>query len=150
MLLSREPRLAKLITKVSKWSKYSKTLRKYLENNWKFNPTMMDPNWHQNTLRKYGQLEDYSFGDNPFSTIWHFRDTWEGTKPSCLFDHVAPMFKRASNAIMEMKGRICVEALCGDVIETAEWFHFDCSPTRISRPPEFPKSFECIHMSNIP
>ncbi|TGO77146.1 hypothetical protein BELL_0121g00190 [Botrytis elliptica] len=150
MILSQEPRLKKLITKALKEKRYSNKLRKYLAKNWKFNPTMMDQNWYRNTLRKYGHSKGYSFEINPFSAIWHFQDTWKGTEPSSLFDHVAPTFKRAANAIKEMKGIFCVEALCGDVTEIAEWFHFDCSPTRVSRSPEFPKSFDCIHMSNIP
>ncbi|TGO68988.1 hypothetical protein BOTNAR_0017g00340 [Botryotinia narcissicola] len=138
ILMSREPRLSGLIKTPSK----STELRKYIEKSWKFNPTMMDSDWYDYMQRR-NRSEEFDWGNDPFEAFH------KGRKPSSLFDHVAPFFQDAADALKKLKGRFHVEVLCGDIIDISEWFRFGTSSTRFPRSGEFPTEFDGIHLSNI-
>ncbi|KAJ8067787.1 hypothetical protein OCU04_003385 [Sclerotinia nivalis] len=144
-LLSLEPILWELIKTPSKYN----GLRGYIQKNWIFNPTMMDLDWYKD-LQRRDRSEAFDFGNDPFDALGQFESFYKGQKPSSLFDHVAPLFKGAADAIKKMKQRLHVEVLCGDVIEIAEWLRYNISPTRVPRSEKFPTEFDLIHLSNIP
>ncbi|KAF7945713.1 uncharacterized protein EAE97_004751 [Botrytis byssoidea] len=145
ILMSREPRLSGLIKTPSK----STELRKYIEKNWKFTPTMMDSDWYDDMQRR-NRSEEFDWGNDPFEAVLQFEAFHKRRKPSSLFDHVAPFFQDAADALKKLKGRFHVEVLCGDIIDISEWFRFGTSPTRFPRSKEFPTEFDGIHLSNIP
>ncbi|QSZ28722.1 hypothetical protein DSL72_003224 [Monilinia vaccinii-corymbosi] len=145
ILLSREPELSNLLKNKLKPNK----LREYVERNWRFNPTMMDLDWYKQ-MQRMGGLGGFDINTNPFDAVAHFYDYHTGHSPTSLFDHVAPLFNRAADALKKMKRRLHVEVICGDVVEIAEWFRFGISPTRVPRLKKLPTEFDIIHLSNIP
>ncbi|TEY39226.1 hypothetical protein BOTCAL_0466g00080 [Botryotinia calthae] len=145
ILLSREPRLSGLFETPSK----STELRKYIEKNWRFNPTMMDPDWYDD-LQRIHPSEEFDWSKDPFHAVFQFEAFHRGRNPSSLFDHVAPLFQDAADSLKKLKGRFHVEVLCGDVVEIFEWLRFGTSPTRIPRSEKLLTEFDAIHLSNIP
>lgn len=67
IFLSREPRLSGLFETPSKSTK----LRKYIEKNWRFNLTKMDPDWYDD-LQRRNPSEDFDWSNDPFHAVFQF------------------------------------------------------------------------------
>ncbi|KAF7882075.1 hypothetical protein EAF00_011591 [Botryotinia globosa] len=110
---------------------------------------MMGSDWYDDMQRR-SRSEEFDWGNDPFEAVFQFEAFHKGRKPSSLFDHVAPFFQDAADALKKLKGRFHVEVVCGDIIEISERFRLGTSPTRFPRSEEFPTEFDSIHLSNIP
>ncbi|TGO80842.1 hypothetical protein BPOR_1639g00010 [Botrytis porri] len=110
---------------------------------------MMDSDWYDD-MEIRERSEEFDWDNNLFDAVTQFEPFHKGRKPSSLFDHVAPLFQDAADALKKLKGRLHVEVLCGDIIEISKWFRFGTSPTRTPPSNEFPTEFDGIHLSNIP
>ncbi len=91
---------------------------------------------------------------NPFGPIRHFE--WFGVNSNLLtiVDRNNPAFSIAMfffdavvNAIKDMRGRLKLEFLLGDVSQQLAKINFD---TDSSRPMDFPKTFTRMWLSNVP
>ncbi|KUJ24365.1 uncharacterized protein LY89DRAFT_19491 [Mollisia scopiformis] len=136
-------------------------LKKHAKQHWKFNTTLVDVGFYYSLVDK----NEYDIGHDPFQARESFEDKTlpsQPLKPSRLYDYLSPFFQDVANAIKHLRGRIQVEAMLGDFVDTAESIRFglyhdkdDTSPsssiiTTNSRPRDFPILYDRIHLSNVP
>jgi hypothetical protein len=158
ILQLHDPQFSELVEKYSKKPKaHAEKFKKHVEEHWHFNVTLMDKQWYEDH-----DHEKFDVGFDPFELLGHFAYDEVDTKPrnpTRLFDHVAPFFVDAAQAITKLEGRLRVEAILGDYIDVAENIQFGLFDTEelspkdgasTFRPKDFPTVFDFIHLSNVP
>jgi hypothetical protein len=158
ILQLHDPQFFELVEKYSKKPKaHAEKFKKHVEEHWHFNITLMDKQWYEDH-----DHDKFDIGFDPFELLGHFAYDEVDTKPrnpTRLFDHVAPFFVDAAQAITKLEGRLRVEAILGDYIDVAENIQFGLFDTEelspkdgasTFRPKDFPTVFDFIHLSNVP
>ncbi|ROW07056.1 hypothetical protein VPNG_06673 [Cytospora leucostoma] len=171
----REPRLGELYAAYKSGGPAQlKDLEQYLDENWKINITLLDSdqeaarNWNLEEISRY-----HESGCKPWSI------TYDGDYPAnlCQFDPVetadlfvpvdeeapsiekmAMWFDLVTVGILTLHGKLTIEAVVGEMTDVMERIRYDALGHRFlaprnkkdSDPRRFPKTFDRIHMSNIP
>ncbi|KAA8570727.1 hypothetical protein EYC84_000122 [Monilinia fructicola] len=145
ILLCRDP----LLFRLSKIKHKPETFPDHIRDNWRFNPIVMNHDVHRDTRRSV-LWEKFNCGTDPFDALRQLEESKEGQTSLRLFDDTASFFKRTADSLRYLAPRICVEVLCGDVIEIAEWLRFGVSLTRIPRLEKLPTKFDIIYLTHLP
>ncbi|KAK0437373.1 hypothetical protein EV421DRAFT_1828683 [Armillaria borealis] len=125
-----------------------KKVKTDISSSWKPNPSLFDRDIDE-------EGTDYPIMDgNPFGPIRHFERFGVNSKLLTTVDRNNPAFSVAMfffdavvNAIKDMRGRLILEFLLGDVSQQLAKVNFD---TDSSRPMDFPKTFTRMWLSNVP
>ncbi|PBK68015.1 hypothetical protein ARMSODRAFT_1005025 [Armillaria solidipes] len=125
-----------------------KKVKTDISSSWKPNPSLFDRDIDE-------EGTDYPIMDgNPFGPIRHFERFGVNSQLLTTVDRNNPAFSIAMfffdavvNAIKDMRGRLKLEFLLGDVSQQLAKVNFD---TDSSRPMDFPKTFTRMWLSNVP
>jgi hypothetical protein len=137
--------------------------RDYLLENWRVNTTMVDVEWYAG-LEIKSQID---FGHDPFEAAMKLTDPYMKDQPPpipmCLYDYVGTFFSSVADSIKKLDGRLQVEVLLGDCVDVAEQLRFDlfnhedAADEKLDsvksledRPKHFPRTFDRVHLSNVP
>ena len=117
--------------------------KQYVVSHWKVNPTMLDLDWHRDC---HASL-DGNFCYDPYLSMENFYLGSQAPANSTrLCEFFFPFFEKAAMAISELHGRITVECLHGDMTASMEQIRYGL----LDRKKGFPKSYNTVHMTNIP
>ncbi|KAM7183786.1 hypothetical protein V8F33_013365 [Rhypophila sp. PSN 637] len=157
------PELRKLLDSVRGNSKKTaaKSLDDYISATWKTNVTQLDLDWERQ-WKEDGS--PFSNPDEMHSGIWFHpiqvaaavsRDvqSFKGTRYNTI-SRLAGFFAESAETALELVGSapMVIEVICGEVAEVMERLQYDCYEGRAvgPDPSKFPKTFDRIHLSNIP
>jgi hypothetical protein len=161
---NREPQLVPLVEKYYKGSKSAaKELDEYIDATWVTNPTMIDVDYltsSRKDLVGFGPRSDEV--DVPAVECDPLEESQKlipsNTRSSMstgALDHTAKFFDMVALSFMRITGRLKLEALVGEMTDTLERLQWNCLETRSQPvggidPAQFPRTYDRIHMSNIP
>ncbi|KAK7741805.1 hypothetical protein SLS53_004869 [Cytospora paraplurivora] len=174
----REPRLGELYAAYkSGGPSQLKDLEQYLDENWKVNVTLLDSdqeaarNWNLEEISRYHESGckpwSITYGGNypanlcefdPVETIDLFILIDEDEPSSMSIERLAMWFDLVTVGILTLHGKLTIEAVVGEMADVMERIRYDALGHRSlaprnkkdSDPRRFPKTFDRIHMSNIP
>ncbi|TLD25588.1 hypothetical protein PspLS_05886 [Pyricularia sp. CBS 133598] len=149
-------------------------MRKYLDINWRLNPTLVD-------FELKGAQRSFSVNfrplawPNPFAPSPHQcyfdptevlgtfikvapPETFQSSLGECFFDALIHILTRIDAARINLSGKVLVEAIGGEVTDVMERIRYDALSHRQStavgapdaNPIKFPKVYDGIHMSSLP
>ncbi|KAG8417377.1 hypothetical protein J3458_004886 [Metarhizium acridum] len=155
----REPKLVELLVKYRSSGK-GKKLSQYIDLNWRFNNTLIDYNY-TTRRREQGNNVPQPFKCHPLKVMESMRvlDSAGKAKTSCI-EKLADIF-RAFTVYAEMLDpgkRLVVEVIVGEMADIIDRMRYNLLDHRLSPPKNsyapdptlFPRTFDYIHMSNIP
>ncbi|KAK3989044.1 tetratricopeptide [Cladorrhinum sp. PSN332] len=150
----RDPELVPLMMAYEKNARNAaKALGDYIDENWVTNPTLVDIDFTRASAREFVMDEDKipHLDEDLLKVV---TDLTEATGKSALHS-LGTFFDVVSMSVLVLSKRIRVEVLVGEMSEVMERIRRNCLDSR-SRPcggidpSEFPKTYDRIHMSNIP
>lgn len=117
--------------------------KEYIARHWKVNPTMLDFDWH----RDCHATLDGIFCYDPYRTIEHFHlGSQAPANATRLCEFFYPFFEKAALAILELRGRVTIECLHGDMTILMDQIRYGL----LERKKDSPKLYDTVHMTNIP
>ncbi|THZ30952.1 hypothetical protein D6C89_01178 [Aureobasidium pullulans] len=136
-----------------------------IDNTWMPNVTLIDTGHLKQFLMTSGSK---AMAEIDLST--NIIDQWSGylwskpANPTCLYDYAVDYFTKVAAALHHLKGRIRVEPISGEMDEIFEKIHLDFYPDRLNKPvlgqeesgmqvsttEDYPKTFDRVHLSNVP
>ncbi len=158
----RDASLQKLLLKTNIRPHINK-IKAYLIKEWRTNVTLIDAEWEKSRLadskKSSSRSEDVDVDTEQFSLVeklYSESGLTKPTNPTRLYDYIAPFFVKVAAAIKQLKGRMIIEAVCGEFAAVMEQIRYGLldhrHPEQISNEgsPEFPCKYDKIYMSNIP
>ncbi|KAI1498753.1 hypothetical protein F5X99DRAFT_431519 [Biscogniauxia marginata] len=129
-------------------------LSDYLDKNWKPNVTLIDIDWESE--REMEAIFPPWIGTDPCRLAKSLYPPVEPVKSSSLMHHIETFFQCVVYSMKELRTRLTVEVLVGEMTDTFERIKYNTLKQRCEgsqgrlNPEKFPKSYDRIHMSNIP
>ncbi|KAI9717305.1 MAG: hypothetical protein M1812_004832 [Candelaria pacifica] len=158
----RDAPLQKLLLK-SNIKPHTNKIKAYLTKAWRTNVTLIDVEWEESKNvdweKSKSRDRDLKVESEQFSLaerLYSESNLTKPTDPTRLYDYVAPFFMKVAEAIKRLKGRMVIEAVCGefaDVMEDIRYGILDHRSTGASTEDgslKFPHLYDRIYMSNIP
>ncbi|KJK85219.1 hypothetical protein H633G_10949, partial [Metarhizium anisopliae BRIP 53284] len=154
-----EPSLVELLAKYRSSGK-GKKLYQYIDANWRFNNTLVDYDF-ANRRREHGNDLTGPFDFHPLEVIESMRGPGSTDKAdtNCI-QQLADVFRVFNFSILMLDPgkRLVVEVIAGEMADIMDRMRYNLldhrmSPPENSRIPDptlFPRTFDYIHMSNIP
>lgn len=137
-----EPELQKILANAVP-GKQNPKAKEYIVRHWKVNPTMLDLDWHRDCRASL----DGCFCYDPYRSIPEFKlESQAPTNLTRLCEFFFPFFEKAATAISELGARLKIEVLHGDITAIMEKIRYGL----LERKKGFPKSYNSVHMTNIP
>ncbi|EDO04890.1 predicted protein [Sclerotinia sclerotiorum 1980 UF-70] len=142
--------------------KKASKFKEHVRNKWNFNTTRMDLDWYDFLEDKH----DFDFSNDPFLELDNFASVSKTlpakvTNPTTLYDYITPFFLDAADSIKYLKGRLQVEAMCGDYVDFAEKLRFslyrnndslqssEAATLDETRCKKFPVLYNRIYLGNV-
>ena len=117
--------------------------KEYIVRHWKVNPTMLDLDWHRDC---HASL-DGVFCYDPYLIIKNSNlGSHAPTNSTRICEFFFPFFDKAAMAISELRARLTIECLHGDMTASMEQIRYGL----LERKKGFPKFYNTVHMTNIP
>lgn len=130
----------------------------YLDTNWKPNVTIIDVDWDARREMD-GNSPPYIFS-NPITLGWKLHSCMDSAKAeecgiSSTWDYHGLFWNIVARALGCLKERLTVEVVVGEMTDCFERIHFDAFTLRDEMRGKadarsFPRTYDRIHMSNIP
>lgn len=137
-----EPELETLLANAVKGRQNPKA-KEYVVRHWKVNPTMLDLDWHRDC---HASL-DGVFCYDPYRIMKNFHlGSHAPVNSTRLCEFFFPFFEKAAMAISELRARLTIECLHGDMTASMEQIRYGL----LERKKGFPKFYNKVHMTNIP
>jgi len=138
-----------------------KELGAYIDSNWVTNPTLIDVDYMEATRNerepwaRNATDEDKvpSLESDPIELAAKMIPVKKN--PEGVLDLVGKFFDVVALALIMMSKRLKIEALVGEMTDVMERVRYNCLEARSERyggidPSKFPRTYDRIHMSNIP
>lgn len=150
LVLNEEKEIVHLLKEMGT---FAVAMRSYLAQKWKPNVTIFDLDWLKVNPSRFSinlAFDPFVLADKFYSKISRNQGRvvlLEGPLRTLqLYDYIVPFFRNASKAWSQFNGKLAIEVLMGDVIDVFEDFQHGILE---SRPDNYPKQFDRIHMTNI-
>ena len=137
-----EPELETILANAAQ-RKQNSQAKEYIVRHWRVNPTMLDLDWHRDC---HASL-DGNFCYDPFRSIKDFHLGSQAPADSTrMCEFFFPFFEKAAMAISELRTRLTIECLHGDMTASMEQIRYGL----LEREKDFPRLYNTVHMTNIP
>ena len=137
-----EPELETILANAAQ-GKQNPRAKEYIVRHWKVNPTMLDLDWH----RDCHATLDGNFCYDPYRSMKNFHlGTQAPANLTRMCEFFFPFFEKAAMAISELRARLTIECLHGDMTASMEQIRYGL----LERKKGFPKLYNTVHMTNIP
>lgn len=123
-----------------------KTAKSHVRQQWKVNVTMLDRGWDNGTT---AGGPDGVVAPDPFRLMSELFDLTEIETPkdtTSLYDFVVHFFLRVAQSLAKIRDRLRVETVLGEVSDVLDRIRYGI----MARKKSFPRSYNRIHMSNVP
>ncbi|THX57750.1 hypothetical protein D6D11_03085 [Aureobasidium pullulans] len=138
----------------------------HIDRNWKPNVTLVDIDWEAKRQRRDSKdPPDFTFNPPELAYVMFACQEFLLFCPdeqhakifglSNLLEYFELFFRSTMLALKELRSRLCVEIVVGEMNDCLERIHHDTWSTRGQKqgkfdPQQFPKLYNRVHMSNIP
>ena len=137
-----EPELETILANAAQ-GKQNPKAKEYIVKHWKVNPTMLDLEWHRDC---HASL-DGTFCYDPYLSMKNFHlGSQAPVNLTRMCEFFFPFFEKAAMAISELRARLTIECVHGDMTASMEQIRYRL----LERKKAFPKFYNTVHMTNIP